>query len=367
MTTQPNETPAAELKALLERFGTELADQPGRVSGLLRDTCGKFRLEIALLVSAAEEGVPAHLLREADHPGSGRIGALARRLEASRGLSERNALWAVESWARALGIPTSSDVPVPAGDGQRLESPSGSPAQPDSKQPASPVAVLSPPPPDSGLDAAGSDGQQVVELPPMDLPRAPDERKDGERPKRRIPLVIGGVAALLVVVAVAIAVPMVGAEDPRPSPSSSVDTGGGPTPPPSGTTGPTSPPPLRVRAPVNLRTLSSTSSRITLIWKRAPNGGQVDHFAVYRDTELIRGHLEERQFTDDDVTPGKLYRYEVVAIGVDRSEATSDTLRVMVPLPTTTPNPQPSNPPPQDEGCPPGWLPLPSGECIPPD
>ena len=339
MTTQPNETPAAELKRLLERFGTGLADQPSRVGGLLRDTCGQFRLEIALIVSAAEEGVAADLLREVSHPTSGRIATLARRLEANRGISESNARWAVESWARALGVPTSAEAALAGGDGQVGVLPSPSAVGAGSLPHAPAAAVMAPPPPETSLDPPLSVG-------PEDLPRSAGDAGGGrQRSKRRVALMVSAVGAILI--ATAIAIPIVRADDPQARSEPPVGISGAETPPSSGPTGPTAEEPPPVRAPVNFGVLAKTSSSVSLIWERAPNGSKVDHFAIYRDGELLKGHIVEHRFTDEDVKPGRTYRYEVEAIGVDGSDATSKLLRVTVPqVPSSSPSAAPPPTPP---------------------
>ena len=67
---------------LVERFGRDLVNDPARLRGLLRDLAGNERLEISLLVAAAESGVAADIATNAGAASiAGRAEQLARRLE----------------------------------------------------------------------------------------------------------------------------------------------------------------------------------------------------------------------------------------------------------------------------------------------
>lgn len=92
---------------LVDRFGRDLVNDPARLRGLLRDLAGNERLEISLLVAAAESGVAADIEANAGSASiPGRTEQLARRLEQDRGISQENARWAVGAWVDALSTPS---------------------------------------------------------------------------------------------------------------------------------------------------------------------------------------------------------------------------------------------------------------------
>jgi hypothetical protein len=92
------------LAKLVQQYGDELIDDPRRTEALLNDLCGKYTREIFVLVNAQRRRVPVELR---DAPGwipiSATVNRLARRLEEQLALTPDAALWAVESWALALG------------------------------------------------------------------------------------------------------------------------------------------------------------------------------------------------------------------------------------------------------------------------
>ena len=52
------------IEAVVARFGKEIADDARRFEAAMRDACGdQFRREVAVLVSAAKEGISAELRR----------------------------------------------------------------------------------------------------------------------------------------------------------------------------------------------------------------------------------------------------------------------------------------------------------------
>jgi nitrous oxidase accessory protein NosD len=100
-----NDVPRQKLLQVVARHGREVVDNPRRCEGLLRDYCGSYRREIAVLISALEERVAADLLS----PGKGTPRAsllrrLAQRLEDNVAMEKGAARWAVHSWALALGV-----------------------------------------------------------------------------------------------------------------------------------------------------------------------------------------------------------------------------------------------------------------------
>ena len=100
-----NNEPRQKLRELVARHGPAVVHDRRRCEGLLRDCCGEHRREVAVLVMALEEHVPADLL--AAPPGLPRealLSRLARRLSDNLALSEDAARWSVNSWALALGV-----------------------------------------------------------------------------------------------------------------------------------------------------------------------------------------------------------------------------------------------------------------------
>ena len=96
--------PRQQLCALMATYGRTLLDEPGRCEGLLRDVCGAYRREVAVLVSALKEGVATTLLTASEGvPKEVLFARLTQRLEEHLGLKTEVARWAVESWALALG------------------------------------------------------------------------------------------------------------------------------------------------------------------------------------------------------------------------------------------------------------------------
>src|SRR5438132_7051420 len=99
-----NEIPRQKLYELIAKYGESLCDQPLRLEGLLRDLCGKYRLEINLFVHALKEGIATDLRNASASVHTDLlIARLGKRLQDHHGVSEEAARWAVESWALALG------------------------------------------------------------------------------------------------------------------------------------------------------------------------------------------------------------------------------------------------------------------------
>jgi hypothetical protein len=100
-----NEQPREKLREVVARHGQSVIHDARRCEGLLRDYSARYRREVSVLVSALEEHVPEDLLgAPAGTPRAVLLKRLARRLSDNRALSEPAAAWAVNSWARALGL-----------------------------------------------------------------------------------------------------------------------------------------------------------------------------------------------------------------------------------------------------------------------
>lgn len=123
-----DDRPRTALKDLVSRFGPSLAGDATRTEGLLRDTCSSCPREIFLLVNAIRGRVPADLLAPRHSlPLPLLKEFLARRLEEDLSFAGPAAVWAVETWAVALGLneraPLAETLPVPAPIVQRQPSP----------------------------------------------------------------------------------------------------------------------------------------------------------------------------------------------------------------------------------------------------
>ena len=106
-----NDLPRQTLRNLIARFGPSLCEDPKRCKGLLQDACPAHKREVFALVSALEEQIVADLLAGFEGQPCGIIvGRLAHRLADNRGLADGLSLWAVESWALALGMVSDATV-----------------------------------------------------------------------------------------------------------------------------------------------------------------------------------------------------------------------------------------------------------------
>jgi len=103
--------PREKLREIVARHGRSVADEPRRCEGLLRDHCGAYRREIAVLVGALEERVAADLLAAGEGmPREVLLARLARRLHDNVAMEEAAARWAVHSWALALGAVSGAEL-----------------------------------------------------------------------------------------------------------------------------------------------------------------------------------------------------------------------------------------------------------------
>ena len=113
-----NNEAARILTSLVARFGTSIALDPLRCEGLLRDTCPQCNREIFVLANAVRQQVPADLLTPRHSlPMALFRQFLIKRLQDELAFSDEAALWAVDTWAGALGLNNGSEKPEPAEDG----------------------------------------------------------------------------------------------------------------------------------------------------------------------------------------------------------------------------------------------------------
>lgn len=106
-----SDIPRRSLVSIVARYGAEVGGNPRLCQGLLRDFCGEHRREIQVLVRAVDERIPEELARDsASSPAAVLVSRLADRLRDNQGIADDLALWAVRSWAVALGVLAEGDA-----------------------------------------------------------------------------------------------------------------------------------------------------------------------------------------------------------------------------------------------------------------
>jgi hypothetical protein len=216
----PREETQQTLRDIVNRYGSEMADDPRRTQALLRDIVGENRAEVAALVAAAEEGVGAALLQSSQGLTPEAAKRLARRLQENRALTEDAAVWAVAAWLHALGVegPTEAEMttPIPAGppgpdpvggSGQRTAAPPAPPVggtvsagEPPPEPGATIPAVETPPPAAGAAPGGGASPPQPPAAPPARPPLTPPPFRPpgGDDAKRKRMLAFIGAGAVLV-------------------------------------------------------------------------------------------------------------------------------------------------------------------------
>ena len=99
--------PRLQLQHIILHYGRSICDDPKRCEALLRDLCPDNRREVNLLVMALKEDVAKDLLTIGQASVSMEVLMLrlSQRLQDQFGTAEQLAIWSVETWAMALGIP----------------------------------------------------------------------------------------------------------------------------------------------------------------------------------------------------------------------------------------------------------------------
>jgi hypothetical protein len=139
-----NDLPRQKLKEIIIQYGRSLYDEPQRCEGLLRDLCGQYQKEIAVLVGALKERVPADLLASQNStPPVVFLARLTKKLQDNLGLAEEAARWAVESWALALGVISSNDLKTNPSSDPPIPTPIPTPVPDSPGQPTSSFSVSS--------------------------------------------------------------------------------------------------------------------------------------------------------------------------------------------------------------------------------
>ncbi len=100
-----NNVPRQQLVKLIAKYGHALCEDPVRCEELLKESCGGYPREVALLIDALKEQVPIELLSPTHNlPRRTLQARLVQNLEQTLYLKKEVAKWAVESWAIALGL-----------------------------------------------------------------------------------------------------------------------------------------------------------------------------------------------------------------------------------------------------------------------
>lgn len=106
-----NNLPRQKLTEIVARLGRAVIANPRRCEGLLRDYCGQYRREIAVLIGAMEERVVADLTAtNSGLPREVLLAKLAQRLHDNLAMDKMAARWAVDSWALALGVVSNAEL-----------------------------------------------------------------------------------------------------------------------------------------------------------------------------------------------------------------------------------------------------------------
>lgn len=97
-----------QLIAIVKQYGLSICDEPGRLEGLLNDTCGRCKKEIRLLINTLKAGVVKDLQSGHNNNTSLKLllSLVSKNLEDELSLSSDGAIWAAQSWAAALGLMT---------------------------------------------------------------------------------------------------------------------------------------------------------------------------------------------------------------------------------------------------------------------
>lgn len=111
------------LAQIIDEYGQEICYDSRRMGGLLRDFCGEYKLEINVLILAAQAKIPEEL----DKVRTAKVDdilfkRLVRKLEDSFGLTKEVSVWAVESFILGMGKHLEGQNPQPKRRSGRLNS-----------------------------------------------------------------------------------------------------------------------------------------------------------------------------------------------------------------------------------------------------
>jgi hypothetical protein len=144
-----------ELARIVSLYGREIASDPRRCEGLLRDTCASCDREIFILASVQKKRIPAELIALSPSvPGELLVRRLAERVVKELGFAPDHALWAVVSWALALQVMTPGEAKsLGQKGGRRRGGEAGAPAA------AAPLVSRGSFPPETIIVSPTGDGQ----------------------------------------------------------------------------------------------------------------------------------------------------------------------------------------------------------------
>ena len=109
-----NDQPRQKLVELLKVRGEGLLHDPKLLEDLLRAQCPDHRPEVAALMNACREGIPA-ALKAGPATGATLVAGLKQQLQANQSMQAEAASWAVDAWQQALpGAIQPSAAPVTA-------------------------------------------------------------------------------------------------------------------------------------------------------------------------------------------------------------------------------------------------------------
>ena len=105
-----NELVRKKLREIISQHGESVCHDPALCEDLLLDSFSEYQQEISVLVVAVKEQVPADLLALKDTKSRDELlNRLIQRLS-DNFIPEKDAEWAVKSWALALGVPIDSET-----------------------------------------------------------------------------------------------------------------------------------------------------------------------------------------------------------------------------------------------------------------
>lgn len=103
---------AQKLVEIVQRYGTEISENPRQLEAVLKDYCGECPREVFLLTQPVALGLVADLVRRNPNgePLSLVVNRFIQKLINNLGITREFAYWAAQSWVTALEIPDAGDL-----------------------------------------------------------------------------------------------------------------------------------------------------------------------------------------------------------------------------------------------------------------
>jgi hypothetical protein len=187
------------LQRLLAEKSSSIAEQPALLRAALNDlTKNQAKREVALLVSAAELGIPQKFAQRSAtsiEPIEAALRRAAQSLHDDRGVDADAAEWAVETWAVALGMITEADAaridskPRTTTDVFSASSVTAATQTTDTSGSQASVPYPIPPPVPTPMAQVG--------VPPVQQPIIPQQQTTNLSPRKFSPTLGVGIAAVL--------------------------------------------------------------------------------------------------------------------------------------------------------------------------